>query len=270
MDDDSLIDCSFILDKGNIIISGSTNLGDFLKEWSHQWLVVKEDCIGLTHSIEKFYREQQDSIKQLLNKVGTIQEALSSATVESFYNIMVNEVKNEQKKEMDELKAKLAKVEKDKKEYAENTNKVIEKLTLLSVQKDDHIQNMTMDMSLLNQSFNVGSEDLEDSSSKKKTKDTKKELKLTKQINEMEDKILGLQKQIRDLNGDINYYKRRESKFMEQEQDYIKRIFILEEFMIRSHSVIQRRAARHMKTLKKAMNLDLKIFKYYNTIIVHF
>ena len=30
--------------------------------------------------------------------------------------------------------------------------------------------------------------------------------------------------------------------------------------MIRSHSVINRRAARHMKTLRKSMNLDLKIF----------
>ena len=175
---------------------------------------------------------------------------------------MVNEVKNEQKREMEELKTRLAKVEKEKKEYTENTNKVIEKLTMLSVLKDDHIQNMTSDMSILNQSFSFPSENLLETSSKKKTKDTKKEQKLTKQVNELEDKIIGFQKQIRDLKSDINYYRRKEAKYMEQEQEYIKRIFILEEFMIRSHSVIRRRAARHMKTLKKAMNIDEEVNRF--------
>lgn len=32
MKDDSLMDCSFFNDKGNLIITESTNLGDFLKE----------------------------------------------------------------------------------------------------------------------------------------------------------------------------------------------------------------------------------------------
>lgn len=32
-----------------------------------------------------------------MNKVTTIEEALTSATVETFYNLMVNEVKNTQK-----------------------------------------------------------------------------------------------------------------------------------------------------------------------------
>ena len=123
--------------------------------------------------MEQFYKDQRDSIKTLMNKIGTIQEALSSATVESFYNVMVNEVKGEQKKEMDELKERLAKVEKEKKDYAENTNKVIEKLTLLSCQKDDQLQNMTSDMSMMNQSFSMMSEDLldeGDSNKKKKQK----------------------------------------------------------------------------------------------------
>lgn len=87
-----------------------------------------------------------------------------------------------------------------------------------------------------------------------------KEKQLIKQVGEMDDKIISLQKQVRDLSSEVNYYKRNESKFQENEQEFIKRIFILEEFMIRSHSVIQRRASRHMKTLKKAMNLDMKIF----------
>lgn len=223
----------------------------------------------MSQAFEKFYEEQQNLTTQLLNKVNIIQDALSSATVESFYNIMVNEVKNEQKKEMDELKAKLNKAEKEKKEYTENTNKVIEKLTMLSVLKDDHIQNMTSDMSMLNQSFSLPSDSLLESNSKKKTKDTKKEQKLTKQVNEMEDKIIGFQKQIRDLKSDINYYRRKEAKYLEQEQEYIKRIFILEEFMIRSHSVIQRRAARHMKTLKKAKNLDGEINSFELTYFRH-
>lgn len=135
--------------------------------------MVQQDCIELSHAVENFYRQQQDSIKVLLNKVGTIKEALSSATVESFYSIMVNEVKNEQKKEMDELKAKLAKLEKEKKEYIENTSQVIEKLTMLSVQKDDQLQNMTMDMSVLNHSFSMGSDDAFEEKSRKKQKETK-------------------------------------------------------------------------------------------------
>lgn len=261
MSDDSLMDCSFFNDRGNLIITESTNLAEFLKEWASHWSVAKQDCITLTQAVEKFYRDQCDSIKAIMNKVSTIQEALSSATVESFYNIMVNEVKNSQKKEMDELKTKLAKVEKEKRDYAENTSKVIEKLTLLSVQKDDQLQNMTSDMSMLNQSFSVMSEDLlDESSKKKKQKESKKEVKLKKQVEEMEAKIISLQKQVRDTNSEINYYKRKEAKWSESEQDFIKRIYILEEFMIRSYSVIQRRAAKHMKTLKKAMSLDLKIF----------
>lgn len=211
--------------------------------------------------MEQFYRDQSNSIKTLLNKVSTIQEALTSATVESFYNIMVNEVKGSSKKEMDDLKLKVTKLEKEKKDYAESTSKVIEKLTLLSVQKDDHIQNMASDFTTMSQSFSVASEDLGESSGrKKKIKDSKKEMKMTKQIEEMESKIISLQKQVRDSHSEINYYKRKEGKWVESEQDFIKRIYILEEFMIRSHSLINRRAARHMKTLRKSMNLDLKIF----------
>mmetsp|Transcript_3026 Transcript_3026/g.2508 ORF Transcript_3026/g.2508 Transcript_3026/m.2508 type:complete len:306 (+) Transcript_3026:256-1173(+) len=164
-------------------------------------------------------------------------------------------------KEMDVLKTEVAKLKKDKTEYATNTNKVIEKLTLLSVQKDDQLQNMTTDISMMNASFCMSSDDLlEGSGKKKKNKESKKEVKLKKQIEEMDSKIIGLQKQVRDMNSEVNYYKRKESKWMESEQDFIKRIYILEEFMIRSHSVINRRAGRHMKTLKKSMNLDLKIF----------
>lgn len=218
----------------------------------------------INHDVERFYREQCDSVKTLVQKVSTIQEALSSATVESFYNIMVNEVRNKQKKEMDELKAKLSKVEKEKKDYTESTKKVIEKLTLMTVQKDDHIQNMALDMSM-NQSFSMTSDEftLDSPSKKKKAKDSKKEAALKKQMDEMESKIYDLQKQVRDAGAEINYYKRKEAKWVETEQDFIKRIYILEEFMIRSYSVIQRRAARHMKTLRKAMNLDNKIFDIF-------
>jgi hypothetical protein len=211
--------------------------------------VAKQDCFKLTQDVESFYRDQSNSIKTLINKVSTIQEALSSATVESFYNIMVNEVKGDSKREMDELKVKYAKLEKEKKDYAENTSKVIEQLTLLSIQKDDHIQTMSTDLSTINQSLSLPGDDSSNSpSKKKKLKETKKEVKMKKSIDEMESKIISLQKQVRD------------NKWSELEQDFIKRIYILEEFMIRSHSLINRRAARHMKTLRKSMNLDLKIF----------
>lgn len=119
---------------------------------------------------------------------------------------------------------------------------------------------MTSDMSMMNQSFSMMSEEIVDDPKKKKVKDSKKEVKMKKQIEEMEAKIIKLQKDLRDTQSEIKYYKRKESKWMETEQDFIKRIYILEEFMMRSHSVIQRRAARHMKTLRKSMNLDLKIF----------
>lgn len=144
------------------------------------------------------------------------------------------------------------------KDYAESTSKVIEQLTLLSVQKDDQLQNITTDMSTLNQSFNMAADDLLPSGKTKK--ESKKEKKLAKQIEEMDSKIIDLQKQLRDTNSEVKYYKRKEAKWVESEQDFIKRIYILEEFVIRSHSVINRRAARHMKTLKKSMNLDMKIF----------
>lgn len=104
MSDDSLMDSSFFNDKGNLIITESTNLGEFLSEWANHCAVAKNDCINLSQAVERFYRDQCDSIKGVMSKIGRIQEALSSATVESFYNIMVNEVKNGQKKEMDELK----------------------------------------------------------------------------------------------------------------------------------------------------------------------
>lgn len=95
MADDSLMDCSFFNDKGNLIITESTNLSDFLKECASHCNGAKQDCFKLTQDVEQFYKDQTSSIKKLIEKVSTIQEALSSATVESFYNIMVNEVKND-------------------------------------------------------------------------------------------------------------------------------------------------------------------------------
>ena len=112
--DDSLMDCSFFNDKGNLIITESTNLGDFLKEWASHWNGAKQDWFKLSQDVEQFYKDQCNSIKTIINKVGTIQEALSSATVESFYNIMVNEVKNDSKKEMEALRNKIKKLEKEK------------------------------------------------------------------------------------------------------------------------------------------------------------
>ena len=180
---------------------------------------------------------------------------------------MVNEVRNEQKKEVDQLKTKLTKVEKEKKDHMESTSKVIEQLTMLSVQKDDQMQNLTMDMSM---NFSVNSDEMEENGPKSpskspmgkrtRAKEQKKEAAMRKQIEDMERKIYDLQKQLRDTSSEVSYYKRKEAKWSESEQDFIKRIYILEEFMFRSHSVIQRRAARHMKTLRKAMNLDNKIF----------
>lgn len=84
--------------------------------------------------------------------------------------------------------------------------------------------------------------------------------KLKEQIEKLENEILQLKRDIRDQSSSINQYKRKETKWAESEQDFIKKIYILQEFMIRSHSVINRRAARHMRALKKAMNLDSKIF----------
>ena len=259
--DDSLLDCSFFNDKGNLIITESTDLSEFLKEWANHWAGAKQDCFKLTQDIEKFYRDQCDSIKTVLTKVSTIQEALSSATVESFYNIMVNEVKNNNQKEMDELKKKVQKLETEKKKMSESTSQVIEQLTVLNAEKDVQLQMMSTDMSALNQSMDMANLDMMDGAGKKKkAKESKKEKKMKEQIDEMEKKIIKLQKEVRDQKSEVNYYKRKEAKWAESEQDFIKRIYILEEFMIRSHSVINRRAARHMKTLRKNMNLDLKIF----------
>mmetsp|Transcript_9689 Transcript_9689/g.9499 ORF Transcript_9689/g.9499 Transcript_9689/m.9499 type:complete len:110 (+) Transcript_9689:268-597(+) len=109
---------------------------------------------------------------------------------------MVNEVKNDNQKQIDGLHTKIKKLEKEKTDYAESTSKVIEQLTLLSVQKDDQLQTMTSDMSTLNQSFSVAADDL--LSGKKNKKASKKEKKLQKQIDDMDSKIIDLQKQLRD------------------------------------------------------------------------
>ena len=93
-------------------------------------------------------------------------------------------------------------------------------MTLLSVQKDSQLQNITTDMSIINQSFSMTSEDILNSGKKKK--DSKKDLKLKKQIAEMESKIIALQKNLRDSNSEVNYYKRKEVKWAEVEQDFIK------------------------------------------------
>jgi len=45
---------------------------------------------------------------------------------------------------------------------------------------------------------------------------------LKKQIAEMESKIIALQKNLRDSNSEVNYYKRKEVKWAEVEQDFIK------------------------------------------------
>lgn len=75
-------------------------------------------------------------------------------------------------------------------------------------------------MSIINQSFSMTSEDILNSGKKKK--DSKKDLKLKKQIAEMESKIIALQKNLRDSNSEVNYYKRKEVKWAEVEQDFIK------------------------------------------------
>ena len=134
-----------------------------------------------------------------------------------------------------------------------NTSKVIEQLTVLNFQKDDQLQNMTSDMSLLNQTFSTNSDDLFHSASgkkKKKEKVSKSEKKLRNQSEKLENEVIKLKKDIRDQNSLINQYKRKENKWIEAEQELIKRIYVLQEFMIRSHSVINVRAAKHMKSLK--------------------
>ena len=163
---------------------------------------------------------------------------------------------------MDDLKSKIAKLEKEKVEHEQNTNKVIEQLTLLNFQKDDQLQTMTSDITLMNNSMSTQSDELDSSSSKKKRKEkaSKNEKKLKESIEKLESEVNQLKIEIRDQNSTINQYKRKETKWTESEQEFIKRIYVLQEFMIRSHSVINRRAAKHMRSLKKAMNLDTKIF----------
>lgn len=165
---------------------------------------------------------------------------------------------------MDELKTKLAKVEKEKKEHEINTSRVIEQLTLLSLQKDDQIQNFASDINALNQTFNDEANGLVDENGKKKKKEkiSKKEKRLKIQVESLEKEIIALKKQNRDLNSFNNQRKRNEEKEAKQlqELEYVKRIFILEEFMIRSHSVINKRAIKHMRTLKKVNTLDIKMF----------
>ena len=86
------------------------------------------------------------------------------------------------------------------------------------------MQNMSMDMSMLNQSFSEASEEMLASSGKKKAKakDSKKEKKLKKQVDELEEKVISLQKQLRDTNSEVNHYKRKESKWQETEQEFMK------------------------------------------------
>ena len=95
--DETLSDCSFIYDKGNTIINNSSDLNEFLKQWTQHCDIVREDCLNLNQSIERFYIDQQNAVKALMGKVSTIQQALSSATVDTFYNIMVNEVQQAHK-----------------------------------------------------------------------------------------------------------------------------------------------------------------------------
>lgn len=60
-------------------------------------------------------------------------EALRSATVTSFYNVMVREVESAQTEKMENLQKKLAKSEAEKSDIQESTAKVIEQLTMLNV-----------------------------------------------------------------------------------------------------------------------------------------
>ena len=159
MEDDSFSECSFIYDKGNMIINQSSDLSEFLKQCAANCNMVRDDCLNINHSIERFYIDQRNSIKSLLNKVSTIQEALSSATVDTFYSIMVNEVKQAQSKEMNDLKTKIEKLEREKVEHEQNTNKVIEQLTLLNFEKDDQLQTMTSDITLMSNSLSTQSDE---------------------------------------------------------------------------------------------------------------
>lgn len=78
-------------------------------------------------------------------------------------------------KELDTLKVKIEKLEREKVEHEKNTSKVIEQLTLLNFQKDDQLQILTNDMTVMNQTMSSDNDDLLSSGKKKKEKASKSE-----------------------------------------------------------------------------------------------
>jgi hypothetical protein len=71
-----------------------------------------------------------------MSGIDLVSEALQSATVTSFYNIMVNEVQSEQQSKMEGLTKRLRQSEAEKVDLQESTTKVIESLTVLNMERE--------------------------------------------------------------------------------------------------------------------------------------
>lgn len=71
-----------------------------------------------------------------MSGIEIISEAMSSATVTSFYNIMLNEVQQKENAKTESLAQRIKQLEKEKEEIKQSTAKVIESLTMLNVQRE--------------------------------------------------------------------------------------------------------------------------------------
>ena len=78
----------------------------------------------------------------LMREIDTVTDALSSATVTSFYNIMVNEVQSAHAEKMENLTRNLKRAEAEKAEILGNTAKVIASLTELNAQREGEFSSL--------------------------------------------------------------------------------------------------------------------------------
>ena len=144
-------------------------------------------------------------------------EALRSATVTSFYNVMVREVECAQTERMEGLQKKLAKSEAEKSDIQESTTKVIQQLTMLNVQREGEFSNIQDSLKDQIQSKQDELQETEDANvnrsfsfafkgGKSKSKKLKKEIeKLEDDIEEMKTGMLKLQTE----NGSLKKKERR-------------------------------------------------------------
>lgn len=143
----------------------------------------------------------------------------------------------------------------------ESTAKVIEQLTMLNMQREGEFETATESLKAkleehdeeeigkMNRSFSFAFK-----GGKSKSK------KLKKRIEELEDEISELKSELQRKEEDSKSAKKREKRLEVSEQELVRKVYILEEFMLRSHQVMSRKARVHMRSLKKALALDMKIF----------